>query len=640
MGGVSSPAAAGALGLVGFGASTGMTPLNGVEGHGSEGATSTNLGLNQRDHDEERRRRIEEIVRMLAGRWGRVSPDGVERCARRVGLEWMWEEEGGKRTLSIAGKGVLIDVEFTGQDVGAVVLSFPASGEGVGKLAGAGAEVLKRDLKGEGTGYVMLDAFVKNLERLARMDRLGGGVLSCFDAVEGINASMKRVFEWELRKLREERGSSHDEESLINEVMCKSSGRPQMHIAGRVGFGLSYWQERRLVPGRKRKGQMDNSSKGASDSRIYSAIIECEASSADLYPSVRVSDAWVSAQIEKPPSLDQDPFSLINDSSIDWQEPPPTFLSPETLPGAMTLDPDPLRSRKQPNLRFVAHLDPPVIVPLQTARDIFQSVGALIQESIQPSSYEALLFADIDQASPTQQPLQQSQNQQISPTLRTTIGQTTSYLPSSPPRTHRLKYTLFTHQLAYARTIDHIPFSHPRQLIALLPLLRQWALIGSLLRRSFAPGPSPSQASHHTLAPQPGDTADPDATEAALTTAPANAFTLDEELAALFAPPARPIPPLAVDISLFFAPSPPRLSVMFAPYQGATSGVAVAVGLNGEMVTVQGQAGDGGGEGITAEKDGDGDRGEHARRVLEISESVGVVVAWMVELGRDGGGRG
>lgn len=631
MGGVSSPAAAGALGLGNFGPSTGMTPLNGVEGHGSEAATSTNLGVNQRDQDEERRRRIEEIVRMLAGRWGRVSPDGVERCARRVGLEWMWEEEGGKRTLSIAGTGVLIDVEFIGQEVGAVVLSFPFSGDGVGRLAGAGAEVLRGDLKAEGKGYMMLDAFVENLESLARMDRLGGGGLSCFDAVEGVYSSLKRVFEWELGRLRDERGVNHGEEWLSREVMCKSSGRPRMHVTSRVGFALSYWQERRLVPGRKRKAVKMKDGFDGSNSRVYSAIIECEASSSDLYPSVRVSDAWVSAQIEKPPSLDPNPFSLISDPSIDWQEPPPTLLSPEALPGAMVLDSDPLRPRKQPNVRFVAHLDPPVIVPLQAALDVFESVGAPIsQDSIQPTSYEALLFADIDQASAlqtahTQNPLK----------LRTALGTTTSY-PSGKPLTHRYKYTLFTHQQAFARSIDHIPFSHPRQLIALLPLLRQWALLGSILRRCFAvpsfssnaSNPDPSTKTNHSSPSEITTTKDQDATEAELTTALANASTLDEELAALLAPPTRapkPAPPLAVDISLSLSPSPPRLSILFAPDNGAPSGVAVAIGLNGAMGILNGQDQDG----VGADRDRDKEKAERARRVLEISESVGVVVAWM-----------
>lgn len=662
MGGVSSPAATGPLGLGPFGASTGMTPLGvGVEGPGSvDGATAGNLGLNARDQDKERRKRIEEIVQMMAGRRGRVSQEGVERCARRVGLEWMWEEEGGKRTLSIAGSGVLVDVEFTGQEVGAVVLSFPASGEGVGKLAGRGADVLRRDLKGDGNGYVMLDAFVGNLERLAKMDRLGGGGLSCFDAVEGVYRCLRRIYEWEMVKLRDIRGFNNgDEEECKREVMCKSSGRPIMHVAGRVGFALQYWQERRLVPRRKRKADemaKDSFEEDNPDSKIYSAVIECEASPSEIYPSVRVSDSWVSAQIEKTLSLDHDPFSLTAASSIDWQEPPPTLLSSDRLHGAMALDSDSLLPRKTPNARFVAHLEPPIIVPLQTAIDIYGSVGAPIaQESMQPTTYETLLFVDVDR---TSRPQPQSQPQQA-PKNRTVMRTETSYHPSGPPSQHRHKYTLFTQQ-AFARKIDHIPFSHPRQLIAVLPHLRQWAQMGNILRRSFA------ASSARKIATSPGfsldrrdghfkdvngavdyDNDNGDADEAALTSALAQATTLEEELAALLArpstPPPAPPPPLAVDISLSPSPSPPRLGIISERESGgAPSGLTLAIGLNGAIEVLEaGNGGECNGRGSTHAKAAAGTVTERAKRVLEIGESIGVLVAWMSGAGpaqQDDGG--
>lgn len=644
MGGVSSPAATGVLGLGALGANTGMTPLGmGAEGPGSvDGATAGNLGLNTRDQDKERRKRIEEIVQMMAGRRGRVSQEGVERCARRVGLEWMWEEEGGKRTLSIAGSGVLVDVEFTGQEVGAVLLSFPASRDGVGKLAGRGADVLRRDLKGDGNGYVMLDAFVGNLERLAKMDRLGGGGLSCFDAVEGVYMCLQRIYDWEMVKLRESRGFNNgDEEECKREVMCKSSGRPKMHVAGRVGFVLQYWQERRLVPGRKRKAEemaRDSIEEGNPNSKIYSAVIECEASPSELYPSVRVSDSWVSAQIEKP-VLDHDPFSLNSASSIDWQEPPPTLLSSDPLPGAMALDPDPLLPRKTPNVCFVAHLEPPVIVPLQTAIDIYESVGAPIaQESMQSTTYEALLFVDVDQTSRSPPQLQQRQPQHT-PENRTILQKTTSYHPSGSPLRHRHKYTLFTHQ-AYARTIDHIPFSHPRQLIAILPLLRQWALTGNILRRSFtvpsakkfatSPDSGLDRSNAHSKGANGVDDYNDngDADEAALTSALAQASTLEEELAALLARPSNPQPvppPRAVDISLSITPSPPRLGIIWEGESGgAPSGLTLAIGLNGAIEVLEGS-----GVGTPHAKAAAGTVTERAKRVLEIGESIGVLVAWM-----------
>ena len=650
---MSSPAAAGALGLGGIGMNTGMTPIGtGVESSGAvEGSLNGSLGLHARDQDEERRRRIEEIVALLGRRWGRVSQEGVERCARRVGLEWMWEEEaGGKRTLSIAGSGVLVDVGFLGEEIEAVVLSFPASGEGVGKMAEKGARVLKRDLKSEGDGYVMLDAFTGNLERLAKMDQLGGGVVSCFDAVEGVYGCLKQVFEWEVEKSRQGKGGGYSEEAALRrEVMCKGSGRPQMHVGGRVGFALQYWQERRLVPGRKRKAEEmdivgrpeDDELDEHPDSKIYSAVIECEALPSQLYPPIRVSHQWVSAQIEKPPLLNPNPFSLLTDSPIDWLEPPPTLLasSPSALPNGIALDHNPLLPPKSLDIRFIAHFEPPVIVSLQAALDIYESVGEPIaQESIQATTYESLLFADVDQtsSSPIPSPSQQTPRNPLEE--RSLVKIITSYPPAGPPLQKKHRCTLFNPQQAYARTITHIPFSHPRQLVAILPILRQWALLGAILRRCFAPpfanATSPSSNSHFNSTisdlSSSGDN-DNDQSEGLSQTSTPTAFsTLDEELDALLSPtppPSELHPPLAIDISLSLNPSPPRLGILCELPTGRLRNLSFTIGLNGAVGLLED------GEVDVAEEEKR--ETERARRVLEIGECVGILAAWMGGAGRE-----
>lgn len=622
--GVNSPAAA-MLGMGPFLAGTGMTPAGMATDVGGsvDGVGVGVLGLSARDQEAERGRRIEEIVRIVGKRWGRVSPEGVERCARRVGLECLWEEgQGQHRTLSIAGQGVLIDVEFTEEEVGAVVLSFPDSGEGVGKGGAEGAEVLRRDLKGQQReGYVMLDAFVKNLERLAGMDRLGERGVSCFDAVEGIHYCLKRIYEWELKRREEGQGKEQD---LEMEIMCEGSGRPRMHTRGQVGLAVQYWAERRFVR-RKRKAEemeidsdRDHPGEREEELHIYSALIECEASPSSLYPPIRVSSDWVSASIEKPPSTDPQLFPISADSSINWQEPPPTLLSDNGPPALMNMDPAPLLSCKTPNARFVARLQPPIVVPLQVAIDIYESVSApLAQESIEATTYESLLFAAIDAAKPSSPKTAQPR----------VVEQTvTSYDSTGTATDHRHKYALFTPPQSYARLIENIPFSHPRQLIAVLPVLRQWALIGSILRRSFIPPPPPTP---DIKAPNNNNNDDD--------TQPASheILTVEEELAALLAPSPPPASsPLPVDISLSLTLPIPRLSAIFE-HQGRLRTVVLGFGLNGLVVGVGGEKDRGRpeeGEGRV----GDLDLDERVRRVVMLSESVGVAVAWFRIRGRGG----
>ncbi len=60
--------------------------------------------------DEERKEKLEIILSLLRTKPGRISEEGVERIAKRTGLECLWENEMDGRTLSIAGSAVLVDV--------------------------------------------------------------------------------------------------------------------------------------------------------------------------------------------------------------------------------------------------------------------------------------------------------------------------------------------------------------------------------------------------------------------------------------------------------------------------------------------------------------------------------------------------
>ena len=509
-----------------------------------------------------------------------------------------------------------------GEGVRGVEVMFEGSGEGVRGRAGGVADVLKRDLLGrEGGGegfYVGLGRFVGNLERLARMDRCGGRGVSCFDAVEGVGVGLERVFEWE-------RGRAQGGEV---EVLCRGSGRPRWHVKGRVGLALQYWMdERLLLEKEKEKGsdEMDldttREDEDEEDNSIWSAIIECEVSSADIYPPIKVSDAWVSEAVEKPPPTESDVLPM-DSSPIDWQEPPLTFLSPESpTNGAMNIDPNVISLPKQPDARFVAKFEPAVIVPLPLALQIHESVGSpLTQESLLPTTYENLLFEDVDAGNP---PLA---------TPRTLEKTVTSYDPATDTFSHhKHKYTLFTQPQDFARAITSLPFAHPRQIIALLPTLRQWALTASILRRTFIPSPEPdipdSKSNGHSPPSSPKSK---------------SFLTIDAELADFMSSPLPNDPSSSsnpsskikdIQISLTTTPVP-RMVLHFPNprYGGKLASVGFNVGLNGAIEGVDVDDGrvmweNGGQEGIGRMREG-------VRRVVEVGEEVGVVVEWVCGRGR------
>lgn len=630
---------------------TGLTPAGGIGTPGPEGVsplpshsgaangqgTSVNGSMIRqqvRDQEEERRLRLESIVRLLGERWGYVSREGVERCARRVGLECLWEDEvpGSEgRTLSIAGNLVFVDVMFLrGRDeVGSLTLGFPEREEGEwGKSAEKGAKALNRDLKGgteDVSGYVSLKLFVENLQRLGALDRLGTGGVNCFDAVEGVGEALRKVWEIEMKRRRQDK-ETVEQEKLELEVMCKGSGKPTMHAGGRLGLALLFWMDRRLCAGRKRKADemdIDDAAKDTATEKpsTWSINIECQPSSADLYPSIRVSNNWVSEASEKPPAGQQEPFpSTKNDTShINWQDPLPTFTSSEqSAPNAMDLDTNALLQQKPPDVRFVARVYPPVLVPLQTAVDIFNSVG--LQETLQPTTYDSLLLPNGD-GSP-------------SPSATERAVERIIHAPGkedSSVEIKRHRYTLLTDAQPYARNIEEIPFSHPRQIVALLPVLRQWAFVASILRRCLQT--STNQDVGVGVMPNGGgalrwDSDSPDS----------DADPDDDEHSSIH-PRSSPrsglqkIEPTAIDIALSLSSSSPRISIIF-PFKGELASIMFSVALNAEIKDVElTVCSTSDAEAMTEDGTEKGEemaaRKEKIRKVLELSEDIGLLVEWI-----------
>ncbi|KAI4267831.1 MAG: hypothetical protein L6R38_008076 [Xanthoria sp. 2 TBL-2021] len=630
----------------------GVSPLPSQLGAGEGVGTSVNGSLVRqqvRDQEEERKIRLEDLVRLIGQRWGYVSREGVERCARRVGLECLWEDElpgTDSRTLSIAGNSVLVDVTFvgTGDEVGSVTLAFPGREDGGwGKSAKEGAEVLQKDLKGEyedASAYVGLEPFVGNLQRLGSLDRLGMGEVNCFDAVDGIGGALRKI--WEMETTRRKEGKDGEvQEGIEIDVMCRDSGKPTMHAGGRLGLALQYWMDRRHLTTRKRKAdEMDVDGAGertvSEKPSTWSATIQCQSSSVDMYPSIRVSSNWVGEAQGRPAADQEDPFSSSNNevSNINWQDPPPTFANIEPpASAAMDLGADTILQQKPPDVRFTARFHPPVLVPLQTAINIFNSVG--IQEAIQPTTYDSLLLPNKD-GTPS-----------MSSTER--IIERDIYSPSnddgSKETGRRHKYTLFMDSQAYARNIEEIPFAHPRQIVALLPVLRQWAFVSSILRRCFHPtkqgdekGDEPNGNSFSTS----DSDSDPDSDSDSNSDYDGHTFPIHcitNNFKAFpnpkpFSSTSKPqITARAIDISISLSGSAPRIDIIF-PHKGDLATISFSVEANAEIGDVDIHLGPGstnGNEKVEGEEyeAKSKKRKDGVKRVLEVSEDLGVLVQWI-----------
>ena len=445
-----------------------------------------------RDMEAMRARKMAEIVELLGTRWGLVSQEGVERCAKRLGLECLWEDPSstqrtlGERTLSIAGNGLLVDIEFKEQEVRKVVLSFPGSGEGWGKGIDKGAAILLQDLRGEG-GYVKLEKFAKDLGGLAALDALGKEGISCFDALEGIGGALEKVWIYELEDGDLEAAENENREI---QVMCEKNGRPRMHEDGVMGLRLDYWVSKRFIPSSRQSLPSAPTpppiTTRPSKSMTYSLELTCQSHLATLYPCIRISASWLGDPTSKNADMTDDLFGTTSTTVLNWLEPAPTYVTESSnLSLDMNLDgaSDPLLTQQPqlPNIRFVARVEPPVVLPLQVAVNLFAALGApMNQDPLESTLFISLLLpnAKVDTQQtmtlppPVVQPLRSSKRTQ-------------SFSEDGTPRPVLHAYSFLKPPPEYGRLISEIPFAHPNQLLMALQVLRQWVLVGTYVTNAF-----------------------------------------------------------------------------------------------------------------------------------------------------------
>ncbi|KAL3476192.1 mediator of RNA polymerase II transcription subunit 1-domain-containing protein [Aspergillus californicus] len=482
----SSPSALLALGAYG-GISPSPAVHDALVGSGMNDGDINALGIqglklgNTRDNDEERRRHIDEVIQLLRARVaGRgVCREGVERLAELERFELIWQDD----NLNIAGNFVDLEIEFhRGQNVVKDVNLAYATPEATdGERREEATAVLKRDLlqtpeDGERGSWKRMDNFHRNLRWLARHDKLSQEV-NCFEAIEGLHESLKRLWN--------EEGSRTPGEY---ERLCSGFiGRPSLHN-GRIGLWLDYWVPRsRVLDAKKRKSadamaiDLEQSAGGelASANGNWRIAVECE----EGYPSLRVSKDWIGSEVFTVVDTDA-PTSGQTESDVtvvNWAEPP---AAPASNQGSEGMDLDSGMLGSSPNRRFVAKLEPPLDIPILAAVDIYRHLGIQMPQDYKFLSYDGLL-------APGWSPLSAAGPLGLEDTTLT--GRRRSRIPvqsfddEGKPSIMRHSYTFQPFESAGGRTLKDIPFSHPRQLADILPTLRQYALLANMIRSIFPP---------------------------------------------------------------------------------------------------------------------------------------------------------
>jgi Mediator of RNA polymerase II transcription subunit 1 len=448
-----------------------------------------NLGTSMggRGGDDERRKRLDAVVHLLKSCPSRLSPEGLEILGQRQGLASMLDPAEGPRRdgtrechLAAPGETIGVEVKFKGNKVVGVDITSLGSSEAVEKHMKSASESLRHNLTLSPYASPMvrsLNKFNRNLERLAKLDKLNSAANSpnfnCFEAIAGVYTSLKRLFDHEKKVALNLIQASKDrrEERAEREVMCKKSGKPLMHARENIGLTLDYWMQKRHVFTKQEPQPPDpnhdamevdstssetSSLASASGHDLYSLNIECEAMAPGEYMPIRLSESWISDVVEKSSEDPDDVFGPV----VDWQDPPPTYLNAANNgeSNAMSLDnPD---VGKLPNIRFVAKLDPPLIVPLQTAINILASTGT--SQDTFDGFYHHLLLGTKTVDALAAYPSSEEEIRNVKFTNR----------PGKDGRNVCEKHLNILHNktTAIGKVLREIPFSHPKQLIQILPV--------------------------------------------------------------------------------------------------------------------------------------------------------------------------
>lgn len=513
---------------------------------------------------------------------GMVSEAGLERLAQRLGMEILAEETstpGGRKqkTLAIAGSAVALDIVLDNNIVQNATLSYHGNAPSVTKHIDAAGQILLRDLQllpGQSPLTKTLERFAINFERLAKLDKLSiVPGLDCQEALAGIYSSLERLHQWDMDKLRQDPTMAGKPSELVdNAAMCAKHGNPVLHDRGQVGLALQYWKEARFITTYANQ-------ETSNGSKIWSMLLGCAAIDGVGLPPVRVSESWISKDI-----IRQDALVEATGPILDWQEPENVSLtqSDENKDAGMDLLQADLSTTRVPRVMFTVTFDPPVILPQNEWARLYAFAGVEPpnihgpndfsgRPPPPPPTFDALFF-----------PIAPGSRQDPSEARTIVRRREVPVLsPGSQAANKTHQNSLYIYKPIYSQEVSEMPFSHPRQLVDMLPLLRQYAFLSILLDNSFGREEKPLAADSTMEDLQNGAKSSDTST---MKTQLADFMTLDDDSAMADGAVAMKVPAdLSMDVILWVHPSP-HMQVVF-PMRDTTANITLSI-LEGGLVEI------------------------------------------------------
>lgn len=449
---------------------------------GMIGAPSTQDGHASKNPQKERHDRLNDIAQTLKRKTQArgVSRHNVENLAKVNGFEPFYDEDE-PDILNLFGKEhVVLDIVFKGHksdivEKARLKLNDPANGEEEVVQEDA-SQVLTRNLtqdSNERLRWHDLTGFSANLEYLTQVERVStGSSTSCFKVIDGLYGTFQKI--WIEEKKRMNMKWRHDLHHL-----CQSNiGEPAKDANRRLGLSVRYWTRGRNFYAKQEPKIAAEDMKNSD----YRARFSVESGS----PSVAASRRWLAEDTLISTVRAEDIFQ---ESSVDkpsWQDPVSSQPEPANNADSMDVDPSPTLA-KTLDMHFVCDFEPEILLPWHVVQSLRGTGQMLEVRSEQGTTYRQLLH--------------QNNNPDIAVGARWTRPQYVfSKDGKQEERTH--SYNLYTTGQYYVYPVRKLSFSHPRQFADVLPVLRQYALVNSLIH-SIAPFPgvesnTPTTESAHT----------------------------------------------------------------------------------------------------------------------------------------------
>ena len=418
-------------------------------------------GQVQRSPEAERIHRLQQVVSSLRTKMvGRgVTREGVERVARIQGFEALWDED----NLTIAGNIVELEINFDPllkDKVTDLVLKLNTT-DGESHVQQEATTVIKgdfgiEDTSASGSFTQDLGDFSLNVQYLAQLDRINT-TPNAFEIVGGLYKAFRDIWDEEKKRMKWRHDTHH---------LCKGSiGRPTLDRKPRLGVCLDYWRTQHdddATTATESAGKVSCSS-------LMGARISCEAGA----PSMPSSLEWLSPEVLQPGQ----PENVLDSS--DHLQRPAWVNSSQSIEAELGTDP-----QKSLDAHFLCSLEPVILVPLNTALRMNAE-----QDVFEINQRNAIVYP---------RALQNTRNEILKPPrLDTVESRWSRRVPSRNGEIKTQSYALYSAAQGaelWFYPVSRMKFSHPRRLTSILPVVRQYAVLWTLLR-NLVIGPAPASQS-------------------------------------------------------------------------------------------------------------------------------------------------